>query len=68
MKQRVRCKRGLSRGVFWFIPPRHKTMRLKAVQIRVLLGKGGETIRNICADPKSAESCGSELIVWALAR
>eukprot|EP00913_Durusdinium_trenchii_P024110 g22643.t1 len=27
---------------------RRKTMRLKAVQIRVLLGKGGETIRNIC--------------------
>ena len=23
-------------------------MRLKAVQIRVLLGKGGETIRSIC--------------------
>lgn len=27
---------------------RHKTMMLKAVQIRVLLGRGGETIKSIC--------------------
>lgn len=26
-------------------------MRLQAVQIRVLLGKGGETIKQICGEP-----------------
>lgn len=29
-------------------------MRLQAMQIRVLLGKGGETIKQICGEPLTA--------------